>query len=166
MSRNHNNNNSRSNISAGTSIFTAAVGLVVSLVAVEHAHAREHNRESIVQGVGRWIRESVLDAPRQRPRSSRTAPPRALTAAEVAVLPLRRYSPHNALHTDTPETADDDPSAEHKPFCVVCREPYDIGDTLMRMPCFHEFHAECIRDYLHTTVGPVCPICRHPVSIY
>lgn len=57
------------------------------------------------------------------------------------------------------------PHNEEKAFCVVCRESYVGGDQLMRLPCFHEFHAECIREYLETTEGPVCPICRHPVTV-
>lgn len=163
MSRNQ-GNQSRSSLITATSILSAAAAAVVTIAVVEHGHAQENNRESIIQGVGRWIRESVFDSP-QRTRSTRRAmPSRPLTPSEVSVLPVRYYSTQNDgyEHAREPQTVELD--GDHKPFCVVCREPYGTGERLMRMPCFHEFHVECIGDYLRSTADPLCPICRHPVS--
>eukprot|EP00177_Eucheuma_denticulatum_P000626 GFKZ01001123.1.p1 GENE.GFKZ01001123.1~~GFKZ01001123.1.p1 ORF type:complete len:163 (-),score=9.20 GFKZ01001123.1:1054-1542(-) len=158
----NNDRNRRTNIhavSAG-SLLGAAVGLVVGLAAVEHAQAQEQNRESVVQGIFRWVREDVLDlpSPRRQPRGvSRTAR-RILTRADIAALPVRTLS-----HDDVnPSRAAD--CSEDKSFCVICHDSYAESDVLMRLPCFHEYHVDCIREYLESTENPLCPICRHPVA--
>ena len=43
--------------------------------------------------------------------------------------------------------------------CSLCLEDYVPNDTLLRLPCQHEFHSDCIHDavrHQHAT----CPICR------
>ncbi|GJN28351.1 hypothetical protein PR202_gb16461 [Eleusine coracana subsp. coracana] len=42
--------------------------------------------------------------------------------------------------------------------CAVCLEGYEIGQALRRMPCSHEFHEDCIFDWLR--VSRMCPLCR------
>ncbi|MCJ1287322.1 hypothetical protein MMC26_006670 [Xylographa opegraphella] len=47
--------------------------------------------------------------------------------------------------------------------CVVCLEEYiDSVSRVMRLPCGHEFHAECITPWL-TTRRRTCPICKGDV---
>ncbi|KAJ5239630.1 hypothetical protein N7468_004249 [Penicillium chermesinum] len=47
--------------------------------------------------------------------------------------------------------------------CVVCLEEYVDGQSrVMRLPCGHEFHAECITPWL-TTRRRTCPICKGDV---
>ncbi|KAI4197234.1 MAG: hypothetical protein LQ350_006065 [Teloschistes chrysophthalmus] len=47
--------------------------------------------------------------------------------------------------------------------CVVCLEEYIDGQSkVMRLPCGHEFHAECITPWL-TTRRRTCPICKGDV---
>ncbi|AEO65018.1 uncharacterized protein THITE_2111514 [Thermothielavioides terrestris NRRL 8126] len=47
--------------------------------------------------------------------------------------------------------------------CVVCLEEYVDGvSRVMRLPCGHEFHAECITPWL-TTRRRTCPICKSDV---
>ncbi|MCJ1291051.1 hypothetical protein MMC34_002593 [Xylographa carneopallida] len=47
--------------------------------------------------------------------------------------------------------------------CVVCLEEYVDGvSRVMRLPCGHEFHAECITPWL-TTRRRTCPICKGDV---
>ncbi|MCJ1403924.1 hypothetical protein MMC11_007147 [Xylographa trunciseda] len=47
--------------------------------------------------------------------------------------------------------------------CVVCLEEYIDGvSRVMRLPCGHEFHAECITPWL-TTRRRTCPICKGDV---
>lgn len=166
---NNDNQRQRSAVS-GASIFVGAVGVLVGLAAAEHAQAQEENRESIVEGLGRWVRESIFDTPRSmgnggRPSTSAMhAAPRRLSRAEVNALPVRRVSDASTTN-ESPESVAEAQERGEKAFCVVCREPYANEDLLLRLPCFHEFHSECIRDYLETSEGPVCPICRHPVSL-
>lgn len=168
MSNNPNNQRQR-NIAAGTTLVVTAVGALVGLAAVDHVRAQEENRESVVQGVGRWIRENIIDpatATATTGNAARsgsdigngaTAIASRLSPGEVNVLPVRR------IGDETQGSSMEDVS--EKAFCVVCREHYSKGDMLMRLPCFHEFHADCIRDYLETSESPVCPICRHPVTL-
>jgi hypothetical protein len=43
--------------------------------------------------------------------------------------------------------------------CVVCREPYSVGDIVMRLPfCSHSFHEDCAMSWL--TRHNTCPFCR------
>ena len=49
----------------------------------------------------------------------------------------------------TPGHADDDK-------CVVCMEPLRAGETVMRLPCQHVFHRDCIRSWLKLKRS--CPI--------
>ncbi|KAL7920816.1 hypothetical protein ACQKWADRAFT_328501 [Trichoderma austrokoningii] len=47
--------------------------------------------------------------------------------------------------------------------CVVCLEEYVDGvSRVMRLPCGHEFHADCITPWL-TTRRRTCPICKGDV---
>ncbi|MCJ1413832.1 hypothetical protein MMC32_000157 [Xylographa parallela] len=47
--------------------------------------------------------------------------------------------------------------------CVVCLEEYIDGvSRVMKLPCGHEFHAECITPWL-TTRRRTCPICKGDV---
>jgi len=43
--------------------------------------------------------------------------------------------------------------------CVVCRDPFAIGDIVMRLPfCSHAFHEDCALSWL--TKHNTCPFCR------
>ncbi len=47
--------------------------------------------------------------------------------------------------------------------CVVDLEPIRPGQRAVRLPCLHEFHADCILPYLANMNEPCCPIDRCPV---
>ncbi|CAO3651216.1 unnamed protein product [Cunninghamella blakesleeana] len=42
--------------------------------------------------------------------------------------------------------------------CIICQESFGIFNELIRMPCKHEYHGICLRQWLE--VNPTCPICR------
>eukprot|EP00440_Ansanella_granifera_P052085 gb/GFBE01056470.1/.p1 GENE.gb/GFBE01056470.1/~~gb/GFBE01056470.1/.p1 ORF type:complete len:378 (+),score=58.89 gb/GFBE01056470.1/:1-1134(+) len=42
--------------------------------------------------------------------------------------------------------------------CAICRETFAVGDQLQKLPCHHEFHADCILLWLKGNC--TCPICR------
>ena len=59
------------------------------------------------------------------------------------------------------EGSSDSSDANHAPYCIICREPYEVGDELRTLRCFHKFHKDCIDQWLRTpTVRPVCPLCK------
>lgn len=195
---NNDNGSQRRNVATGASVFMGAVGIIAGLAAAEHAQAREENRESIIDGLGRWFRQTVSDlsgvstSNRQQSyglmRSTPSPLQRALTRPEVDLLPVRRIADENdqsIVDSASPQHPSSDTDVQvqtahlhaenpvdhlhhlksENPSCVICREFYAPGDLLMRLPCFHEFHGECIRDYLETAQGPLCPICRYPVTV-
>lgn len=161
-----NNNRNRQTAVSAPSLIGAALGVVVGLAAVEHANARQENRESLVQGLVRWVREDVLELPsgRRGPRTTGTAARRILTRADITALPVRVLSQGDVAVADDGDAARSVGERNEKTFCVVCHDLYACGDSLMRLPCFHEYHADCIRDYLESTEDPKCPVCRHPVT--
>lgn len=48
----------------------------------------------------------------------------------------------------------DDPRVK----CHVCLEPFVVGESLKLLPCFHQFHADCIDRWL--VERAVCPVCK------
>jgi hypothetical protein len=59
----------------------------------------------------------------------------------------------------------DDLSAghEHSSECVVCMEPFRVGDVVSwsnSMKCLHVFHNECITEWLQHPKHDDCPYCR------
>uniref|UniRef100_A0A8C4X2G7 RING-type domain-containing protein n=1 Tax=Erpetoichthys calabaricus TaxID=27687 RepID=A0A8C4X2G7_ERPCA len=45
--------------------------------------------------------------------------------------------------------------------CTVCLAAYIRGDLIRSLPCYHEFHANCIDRWLHR--NSTCPVCRRTV---
>lgn len=43
--------------------------------------------------------------------------------------------------------------------CAVCLENYTEGELVRSLPCFHNFHRECIDPWLLEKA--LCPICKH-----
>ncbi|GMY33285.1 E3 ubiquitin-protein ligase MPSR1-like [Fagus crenata] len=43
--------------------------------------------------------------------------------------------------------------------CIICMEEFLVGSVLIRMPCSHVFHGDCIVKWLETS--HLCPLCRH-----
>ena len=44
--------------------------------------------------------------------------------------------------------------------CAVCVECAKDGDSVLRLPCSHEFHTTCITRWFQRNVTPSCPLCR------
>ncbi|KAK1426367.1 hypothetical protein QVD17_15038 [Tagetes erecta] len=45
--------------------------------------------------------------------------------------------------------------------CTVCMDNLYAGDKIMRLPCRHCFHCECIKQWL--LCNKICPVCRRAV---
>jgi len=48
--------------------------------------------------------------------------------------------------------------------CMVCILDFENKETLLRLSCKHEFHKNCIKNWL--SKGKSCPICKSRVEIY
>ncbi|KAI8144496.1 hypothetical protein BJV82DRAFT_607546 [Fennellomyces sp. T-0311] len=42
--------------------------------------------------------------------------------------------------------------------CIICQEPYGTQNEIIEMPCKHEYHGKCIRQWLG--ISTTCPMCR------
>jgi len=49
-------------------------------------------------------------------------------------------------------------------ICPICKIDYDENDTLVKLPCDHSFHEDCIKIWL-TRHSYKCPTCRRPAGI-
>lgn len=47
--------------------------------------------------------------------------------------------------------------------CAVCKEEYAKGDRVLKLPCSHQFHPECIKPWLETHNS--CPVCRFELPV-
>lgn len=71
----------------------------------------------------------------------------------------------NGLST-TVLTADDIQRMGEKngvsPLCVICMQDFAVGESTVRLPCAHQFHAACASEWLRRR--PVCPLDLAPVD--
>ena len=81
-------------------------------------------------------------------------------AADVAANAFKRDAPlaltEQQLETIAPKCAS---ASAPDCCCSVCQEPYASGELRRCLPCGHEFHAECIQEWLTRDCGS-CPVCR------
>ena len=47
--------------------------------------------------------------------------------------------------------------------CVICKCDYEDGEQLKRLPCFHKFHSECIKEWFKRQ--NFCPVCRTEIKL-
>ncbi|KAK9152905.1 hypothetical protein Sjap_000385 [Stephania japonica] len=45
-------------------------------------------------------------------------------------------------------------------ICTICQDEYEVEDKIGILNCGHEFHRDCIKDWLLR--NSICPICRRP----
>ncbi|KAK1927145.1 hypothetical protein DB88DRAFT_543629 [Papiliotrema laurentii] len=70
-----------------------------------------------------------------------------IPASEVVIKGLPRY-------TLTETTLAESPFKD----CPVCKDDFEIGQEVMRIPCTHIFHPDCLEPWLRTNGS--CPVCR------
>jgi len=75
----------------------------------------------------------------------------------------RTLDTHTGMTTHTANAAGDEQAAtDENTRCTVCLEPFETGDEVRLLPCFHKYHKVCIDPHL-LRHGPRCPICRHNI---
>merc|ERR1712083_111188 len=47
--------------------------------------------------------------------------------------------------------------------CSICLEEFENGEKLVKLPCSHYFHPDCINPWL-TERQPTCPLCKANVK--
>ena len=107
---------------------------------------------------------AIMSAARLRRREYELAARRRL-AAEVAP---RREDAHHASETRPllqavvealPTFAwEDDGSTHSARDCTICMRDFDAGEVLVRLPCAHHFHRDCVACWLMRQ--GTCPLCR------
>jgi len=70
-------------------------------------------------------------------------------AIDISKVEIIYWSPANQLGSYEP--------------CVVCLEPYQVENYIMKLHCGHMYHYECISPWLKTR--GVCPLCRSKESV-
>lgn len=74
---------------------------------------------------------------------------RGMKDEDISKLPTRRYR----------QKSSDKDSVDE---CRVCLNGYKTGDTLALLSCKHEYHKDCIKEWLKRNAS--CPICRKDVK--
>ncbi|KAH9260086.1 hypothetical protein BASA81_001858 [Batrachochytrium salamandrivorans] len=46
-------------------------------------------------------------------------------------------------------------------MCTICLDVFCKGDKVKQMPCLHQFHPDCLDQWLH--IKGTCPLCLQPV---
>jgi len=95
-------------------------------------------------GAQQFMRDVVPDSVQEGPKGPPPASKKALRQLPTVVV--------------SPEDLVDDNNRE----CCICLEPNRLKDRVVRLPCAHIFHQECISDWLsrHCT----CPVCRYELE--
>ena len=64
--------------------------------------------------------------------------------------------------TLSPSTESTEESCSENKKCCICLEEYEVGDEMMRLPCLHFFHRDCLVPWL--TNNCTCPIDKLQVN--
>lgn len=73
-----------------------------------------------------------------------------LSQGQLSILPTR-------VVTQTPDVGECDEDDERL-ICMVCLEEKEVGQTLRTLPCLHDFHKECVDEWL--LQNATCPVCK------
>ena len=46
--------------------------------------------------------------------------------------------------------------------CSICLDDFKVGDKICYLPCFHFYHAECIKKWVHNSNK--CPVCNYEMK--
>jgi hypothetical protein len=70
-------------------------------------------------------------------------------------LPATDFTAMHAYRVDVVDASKD--------VCVICQDSYQVGETCRRLPCRHEFHANCVDQWFQRS--SLCPVCNANVHV-
>ncbi|KAK9472245.1 uncharacterized protein V1510DRAFT_417721 [Dipodascopsis tothii] len=91
--------------------------------------------------------DQIITRLMEQTQSERVLSPAA--ADDISALPVVKITPE---------------MIEGWPDCAICKDAYEVGDEVNRLPCDHFFHAACIKHWLE--ISDSCPICRKSISTH
>lgn len=107
---------------------------------------------------------------KMKERASKSVVAKLPTRIWVRPEPEPSASSSSAAVSDSASPVNEDSDEEGEKLwtssgeCIICMEDYEDGVTkIMRLPCYHEFHVDCITRWL-TTRKKTCPICKCDVT--
>jgi hypothetical protein len=48
-------------------------------------------------------------------------------------------------------------------LCAVCLDGLQVGDKVITLSCFHQFHFSCLDPWIKKQGNPSCPTCRRSI---
>lgn len=68
---------------------------------------------------------------------------------------------HFASGAELAVTAPESSSDGGRDECMICLEPFRVGEELRLLPCMHRYHRQCVDRWLERSVA--CPMCKHDI---
>ena len=85
-------------------------------------------------------------------------PPARTTPVTSAPCPPRQPDPPSAITDRLPCYLGIARTLGHQDTCLICLSKFTSEERILRLPCFHEFHFDCISSWLLNS--KLCPIDR------
>lgn len=83
---------------------------------------------------------------------------RGITEDEINRLPTHKYKPESGEKAEVGASAAEMGTVP----CQICLVDFEVGDSLRGIPCKHDFHKDCIDEWLKRNA--TCPICRQEIK--
>ncbi|XP_076455339.1 uncharacterized protein LOC143289956 isoform X2 [Babylonia areolata] len=84
---------------------------------------------------------------------------RGISEEEISLLPTQKYKFQGQETAES--TADASAAQPGAVQCQICLVDFENGDCLRCIPCKHDFHKDCIDEWLKRNA--TCPICRQDI---
>ena len=94
--------------------------------------------------------------------SARGAHPSQIHSLPIIEYKGRRRTDASDADLDAPTGASDD-AGDDAEKCLICREEFEVGDSLRLLPCMHKYHCRCCDPWL--LINRVCPVCQHTIDM-
>eukprot|EP00929_Paragymnodinium_shiwhaense_P091111 TRINITY_DN5114_c0_g1_i2.p1 TRINITY_DN5114_c0_g1~~TRINITY_DN5114_c0_g1_i2.p1 ORF type:complete len:508 (+),score=81.00 TRINITY_DN5114_c0_g1_i2:126-1649(+) len=79
--------------------------------------------------------------------------------AKAAEAELIRNLPTHVTTAEQLKAAEDAGRSWVSKGCAICLEQFQAGEVQKMLPCFHQFHEDCVDEWLERS--GTCPVCKH-----